>query len=306
MDLSIVIVNWNTVDYLKGCLVSIYENIKGISFEIIVVDNASSDGSSEMLRNNFPQVKLIANEENVGFAKANNQAIKESKGKYILLLNPDTLVSSGSINEMVDFMEANLKTAVSGPSLINEDRTPQRSAWMDFPTLGAFFVSYFYLYKLPRLWFVKKYELPEDVYKPTEVAHVSGACMMLRRVALEDVGLLDEQFYMYLEETDLCYRMRQRGWKTYFLPRAQILHYGRKSTEKNFFKMTQEGTKSYCVFFRKHFKNPIKIFILKAIIFIGVSLRMAISFLQFIIFRDNYKKEKVKAYFKVLKGLPSY
>jgi GT2 family glycosyltransferase len=232
MDLSIVIVNWNTQDLLVKCLSSISDDLSaapGLTAETIVVDNASHDDSVSTVRRQFPWVRLVPNETNVGFARANNQAIQLSQGRYILLLNSDTELCQGALSILVAFMESHSIAGAAGAQLLNGNGSRQISChplltpWREFWRL--IFIDW--------LWPRATYNMRRWSLKtPHEVEVIKGACLMLRREALGQVGLLDEQYFMYTEEMDLCYRLRQAGWKLYWVPEAQVIHYGEQSSRQ--------------------------------------------------------------------------
>jgi len=252
IDLSIIIVNWNTFEYLQGCLGSIIihlHNSSKLSTEIIVVDNASYDRSVEMVKSDFPQVKLIQNSENYGFAKANNQAIRISTGSRVLFLNPDTLVNPVTISAIDRFLTQNPKVGIVAPKILNDDGSIQISAFR-FPTL---FNEFWRLFKLDFLYPMSTY--PKRYFnheKPKRADVVLGACFLVKRECLEQIGLLDEQFFVYSEEVDFCYRAHKAGWETYLLPQATIIHFGGKSTEKVSDAMFVELNRNKTRYFRKH------------------------------------------------------
>jgi GT2 family glycosyltransferase len=191
------------------------------------VDNGSTDGSGRVVKEKFPEVKVIENQENVGFAEANNQALRISKGKYLLLLNPDTQVKEKAIEGLVSFMETHPRAGISGAQLLNSDGSKQNSI-ANFPSLATELLNKSFL----RWLFPKKFPGKERDYpEPIEVDSVIGACMVVRRDALEQVGLLDEDYFIFLEETDWCYRMKRAGWKIYHIPQAQVFHFQGKSAE---------------------------------------------------------------------------
>lgn len=254
LSLSIVIVNHNVEHLLKECLQSVYCNTRQISFEIIVVDNNSTDGSVEMLRKEFPGVKLIENQENLGFAKATNQGLRESRGRYVLLLNPDTVVLSGALDKMVEFMEANSQAGALGCKLLYPDGSLQPSC-RSFPTLTTAFFENTGLEKLfPKNKVIGRHRIGYwDHNDIREVDQPTGAALMVRQEILSQVGLMDEQFYMYYDDIDWCYRIKKRGWKIYLIPLAQIIHYGGQSAGLNMAEMRIQGYKSRHKFFRKHY-----------------------------------------------------
>ena len=232
IDLSIIVVSHNTKELLRNCLSSVFQKIKNIDFEVWVVDNASLDGSLEMVRKEFSEVKIIANEENVGFAKANNLAIKEAKGRYIFLLNPDTILLDENFKELIDFMEKNPEAGACGPIVLNKDGTMQRQCKRGLPTFWVAFSYYSGLWKLfpQNKWWRKNFggyfllDKPDD--KVCEVDSLSGAAMMVRKETIEKVSLMCEDYIMYWDDLDWCYRIKKAGWKVYFVPLVKIIHYG--------------------------------------------------------------------------------
>lgn len=234
LDLSICIVNWNTENVLKECLRSIYQQTKGIDYEVIVVDNASKDGSIKMIKEYFPQVRIILNNENKGFATANNQATRLAIGKYIIFLNPDTIISNNPFLKMIQFMEINPNIGALGCKLINEDGSIQNSI-RNFPSFSSVLIGTTILSKFP---FIKRlfinFKLENFSFNETkEVDVVSGAALLIRKSVLEDVKLWDEGYFMFMEDLDLCRRIKLRGYKIYFLHDAQIIHIGGESRNKN-------------------------------------------------------------------------
>jgi len=247
--LSIIIVNWNTRDLLSQCLTSIYTCPSACPFEVLVVDNASSDGSVSMLREGFPQVRLIENQVNVGFAAANNQALSLIESPYILLLNPDTVVKPGALNELKEYLERNPQVGAAGARMLNPDGSLQVSCYVA-PTL---FREFLRLVHLDRFWPGASYQMDHwDITLPREVEIIQGACMMMRKKALDQVGLFDERFFIYTEEVDLCYRLRQAGWKLHWVPQAEVIHYEGQSTSQLAPEMFIHLYQSKLKFFRKH------------------------------------------------------
>ncbi len=231
-DLSVLIVNWNVRDLLRHCLHSILANLPPCKLEIIVVDNGSTDGSGEMVRTEFPQVHLIANPDNRGFPAANNQGLAVARGRYVLLLNPDTEVVGDALETMVAFADAHPNVGVVGPQLLNPDGTVQSSR-RRFPTLAtALFESTWLQPYAPRRLLERYYVLDRPDDEVQDVDWVTGAALMARREAIEQVGPLDEGFFMYSEELDWCRRFREAGWQVVYLPTARIVHYVGKSSEQ--------------------------------------------------------------------------
>ena len=220
MDITIVIVNWNTKDLLCDCLESVYETVDDLSFEVIVVDNASRDGSVAMVREAFPAVDIIENSENRGFSAANNQALRVMRGRYALLLNTDAVLTKGAVHELVAFMEGHDEAGMAGGQLLHEDGSRQNSI-ANFPTLFSLLMNLPLLEVLfPGRYPSKRYEHRE----PRAVESVIGACMLVRREAMGEVGMLDEGYFFFFEETDWAFRMRRAGWKIYHVPSARIYH----------------------------------------------------------------------------------
>jgi len=224
IKLSIIIVNYNTRVILDECIGSIFKKPFHGNFEVIVVDNASKDGSLELVQKKYPQVKTIKNEENLGFAKANNVGIKISRGSYVLLLNSGTEVLGGSLDEMFNYMKDNPSVGIAGPKLVGANGNIIQMSWGWSPTIlkevlqKTFTPEHIFKYKFLQLM-VKFLER-----KMQEVELVSGACMFIRREVLDTVGLLDENLFLYFEEPDFCMRVRRSGWKVIFLPSAEIMH----------------------------------------------------------------------------------
>jgi GT2 family glycosyltransferase len=249
MKLSIVIVSWNTRALLVDCLNSLAEAIAK-DVEVLVVDNASDDDSVAVVREKFPWVKLIANRENVGFATGNNQAIRQSTGEYALLLNPDTIVLPGALTTLMAFMDEKPKAGMAGSRVLNPDGTLQTSAY-PAPTL---FRELWRLFHLDALWPRGVYDMddwPTDVNRKVDV--LLGACILCRRQALDQIGLMDEKYFMYSEEVDLCYRVRQAGWAIYWVPAAKIIHYGGQSTAQVAGEMFLRLYQGKLIYFKKHY-----------------------------------------------------
>jgi GT2 family glycosyltransferase len=257
VDVSVVIVNWNTKELLQDCLSSVYEHAGDIDYEIIVIDNASTDGSAEMVKNDFQQVILIENSENRGFAAANNQGMAIAKGRYVLLLNSDTVVLDNAIAKTVSFADENPQAAVTGCRVLNPDRTLQRTCFM-FPSVLNMLLSSTYLYKLfPKNRFFGREQMTWwDRNDVRLVDVVTGCFMLVRREAIEQVGVMDEQFFMYCEETDWCYRFRDKGWKVMFAPAGQIIHFGGQSTAQKPVAMIVQLRLSILKFMKKHYSRP--------------------------------------------------
>jgi len=231
-DLSVIIVNWNVRDLLRRCLHSILANLPACQLEIIVVDNGSTDGSPEMVRTEFPQVHLLANPDNRGFTGANNQGLAVARGRYVLLLNPDTEVVGDALETLVAFADVHPDVGVVGPQLLNPDGTVQSSR-RRFPTLATALLESTWLQPYaPRRLLARYYVLDRPDDEVQDVDWVTGAALMARREAVEQVGPLDEGFFMYSEELDWCRRFRAAGWRVVYLPTARIIHHEGKSSEQ--------------------------------------------------------------------------
>ncbi|MFA6428033.1 MAG: glycosyltransferase family 2 protein [Candidatus Buchananbacteria bacterium] len=224
MDLSIIIVSWQVKDILRQCLKSIYDQTKNISFEVIVVDNNSSDGSPAMIKQEFPSVKLIANSDNRGFARANNQGGNIANGDFLIFLNPDTEILDNALGRMVDYLKNNPAVGILGPQLLNTDHTLQPSI-RRFPRLRD---QLLILSKLPNFFpsLIAGYTAQAFNYKVTQpVEQVMGAALMFRREVKERIGLMDEYFWQYFDEIDFCKLSQEAGWQNWYLAEAKILHH---------------------------------------------------------------------------------
>ena len=284
MTLSIVIVNYNTRKLLRSCLASIYAGANGRPFDVRVVDNNSRDDSVGMVRSEFPKVKVTENKSNVGFSKANNAVIAQTDADYILLLNPDTLVLGDAIDRVVKYLEGHPEVGICGCKVLNTDRTLQLACRRSIPTPKVAFFRLSGLSKLfPNSKAIARYNLTyEDPETTHEVDAVSGAFLMIRRQAIEDIGLLDERFFMYGEELDWCLRAKRAGWAVMYYPEAEIIHYKGESTKYNSRKAALEFYRAMYLFHKKHFaKNysPVT----NLFIYTGIFLRALGSWRKFFI-----------------------
>jgi GT2 family glycosyltransferase len=255
-DLSVVIVNWNAGGLLRQCVASVQANAGTLNVEILVVDNHSTDGSIDGLERDFPLLQVLSNDRNVGFAAANNQAIRRAHGRHVLLLNPDTVVLPGALETMVKFMETCPQAVALGCRLLNGNMTLQYSC-AHFPNLLNMTMENLGLSRLlPRNpAFARGRMTWWDHDEVREVDQPSGACLLVRRSALEEVGLLDERFFMYFEEVDLCFRLKKHGWKIYFTPEAQVIHYGGQSSQWSIAVRATCFYHSMLSFFDKHYSR---------------------------------------------------
>lgn len=249
--ISIIIVNWNTKELLRDCLHSVYKTVQGIAYETIVVDNASEDGSVAMLRREFPAAHLIENKVNRGFGAANNQALSIMKGRYALLLNTDTLLTENAVSLLFSFMEGRPDTAMACGQLLNTDGSRQNSI-AAFPSLLTLMTNISLLeYIWPRRYPSKRYTYAE----PVEIDSGIGACLLVRKQAIDEVGMLDERYFFFFEETDWAYRMKAAGWKIFHVPRAFIYHLQGQSIGRDV-RSRMEFYRSRFQFFRKWYSYP--------------------------------------------------
>ncbi len=283
-DLSVVIVNWNTRELLRGCLASVPQGVSPEhKSEVWVVDNASKDESAAMVSSSFPDVRLIANEENVGFARANNQAIRQATGHHVLLLNSDTKVLPGALSAMVEFLDAHPDAGAVGSRLLNPDGTTQRSSWNFYPSLATVASDALYLWRLPvvKNWVRGHEQSLANPAEPVTVKHLLGACLMVRRAVLDEVGLMDDGYFMYLEETDWCRRMDAAGWKIYYLPTTSIIHYGQQSAGLAPDKANADWCRSLCRFYRQQYRpGSLKMGLMKAMIFTSIIIRFPLHWVR--------------------------
>lgn len=286
--ISIVIVNYNTREFLRKCINSILDSVsKKIDYEIIIVDNASSDNSSKMVRKEFSQIKLIANKENGGFSKANNQGIKASKeSRYILFLNPDTIVNKKALETMVDFMDNHKDVGVSTCKLVTPNGKMDDAIHRGFPTPWNSFCHFSKLSKIfPHSRLFAGYNLGwMDLSKTHEIDALAGAFMLVRRVAGDQVGWWDEDYFFYGEDLDFCYKLKNKGWKIYFVPEVSIIHYKGVAggIKKESQKITTANVKTKTmatrarfdamkIFYRKHYIKSYSPFI-SWLVFKGIDL----------------------------------
>jgi GT2 family glycosyltransferase len=233
MELSIIFVNWNAIDYLQECIASVYEYTSALSFEIIVVDNASPAGGLDRLRQRFPNITIIENEGNLGFAGANNVGFGHSCGKYLLFLNPDTKLIGPAINIMVREMESLPDAGIVGCKILNEDHSVQLAAIQKFPTILNQLLDVEYLQlRWPHCSLWNLAPLFSDDIKVARVEVISGACMLVRREVFEKVQMFSEDYFMYAEDIDLNYKVNRAGFSNYYIGEAAVVHYGGRSSSR--------------------------------------------------------------------------
>ena len=294
-SISIIIVNWNTCDYLDRCLESLQQYSRSSDFEIIVVDNASQDGSIAMLQERYPNVRIVESTKNLGFAAGNNLAIRESHAEWIFLLNPDTVLNQDVLNKLTSFFVSNPDAGAVSPKLINPDGTLQVSSW-PFPTL---FREFWRLFHLDLLYPISQY--PRKIWEqqtPQAVGYVQGTAILLRREVFDQVGLFDEDYFMYTEEVDLCRRIKQAGWEIFWYPRAEVIHFGGTSTRQAAPQMFLELYRSKILYFRKHHGN-FQALLYKGILFLAAIPRLVAGLFN----RDSSLR---KNYLSLIRNLQDY
>lgn len=255
VDISVCIVTYRARDLLRDCLHSLFENTPQAELEVIVVDNGSQDGVAEMLQQEFPGVRFIANERNNGYTRPMNQALQAGRGRFLLQLNPDTLILPHALDALVAFMEAHPAVGICGPKVLNRDRSLQKPCrrgesrpWAVF----TYFTGLAALFPHSRTFgeYLMSYAGENETHP---VAGVSGSCMLIRREVVEQIGYLDERFFAYQEDADFCFRARQAGWQIYYVPQAQIIHYGSLGGSRvHPYRSILEWHKSYYLYYRKN------------------------------------------------------
>lgn len=279
MKLSVVIVNYNVKFYLEQCLRSLYLSAEGIEMEVFVVDNNSSDGSIAYLRVRFPQVHYIENKDNKGFSKANNQAIREARGEYVLLLNPDTLLTGRTLKDCLALLDNDPHAGATGVAMYDAQGRFALESRRALPVPWTSFCKMTGLTRLfPRTRLFGRYYMQFlDPKQTSQIEVISGAFMMIRHEALNRVGLLDEDFFMYGEDVDLSYRLLQGGWQNWYVP-TPILHYKGESTQKSSFKYVYNFYNAMLIFINKHYRNRYHFFVY--FIHLAVHLRAGIDMLN--------------------------
>ena len=296
--LTICIVNWNTRGLLRECLGSIFDDPDSDNWEVIVVDNASSDDSVEMVRNEFSCVKLLVSSTNLGFVSANNWAMEEALADYWLLLNSDTRVEIGSISILIDFLNQHPEAAVVGPRLIRNDGSIQRSCGVS-PTFIREFANKLLLHKVfPTIKFGSR-----DLSAIREVGWVTGACLMVRKCIGEKVGILDPDFFMFYEDLEWCIRIGKNKGKIFYCPSSCVIHAGGQSTRKNFTRMLILSHKSLICLYKKYFKQHEFISLL-LMIPVEMSMRCVIwfSIYCFLPGRRDEASKRLRAYWYILRS----
>lgn len=302
VDLSVIIVTSNSQPYLQECLDSLFQDLGNVAAEVVVVDNVSTDGTPALVRELFPQVSLIQNDEPHGFAFNNNLALRQVTGRYIWLLNPDTKVLPGATKTMLDYLSSHSDVGLVGARLLNANGTIQTSCYR-FPSLRTEIFRDLLVSKLfPYTPMLCGPRYPTEIgEEPIQVDSVMGASMFMRCAAVERVGLLDEGFYMFFEEVDWCRRIRDAGWQILYLPQAQVMHYGKGSTKTMMARMEVEYSRSYLRLFRKYHGWG-KAVIARMFLAAGLSIRVALWSLVYVSnFRPRaYAKRKLEQWWPSL------
>lgn len=281
MDLSIIIVNYNTKKLTLQCISSVYESNIESSLEIFVVDNSSTDNSVEAIRQQFPNVILIENKENVGFSKANNQAIKQATGAFVLLLNSDTILKENTLSIMLQYMKENEDVGAAGCEVLLPDGNLDKACHRGFPTPSA---SFYYMSGLAKKYpnnprfnqYHKGYLNMSEIH---EIDCLVGAFMIIRAKTIRQVGMLDESYFMYGEDIDWCYRIKEAGWKVIYNPTVSIIHYKGASSRKKPAKIVYEFHRAMFLFHNKHYSKKYSIWV-NSIVYVGIIAKLGIEFLK--------------------------
>ena len=278
MDLTIVIVNYNTEKLTLECIDSVYKSHLPYTFEIFVVDNHSSDNSIEAIKKRYPKVKLIENKENVGFSKANNQAIRQAQGRYVLLLNSDTILMENTLGVMTQYMDNHMDVGATGCEVLLPTGELDQACHRGFPTPQA---SFYYMSGLAKKYpnspkynsYHKSYLNMKEIH---EIDCLVGAFMLVRKETIDQVGMLDEEFFMYGEDIDWCYRIKEAGWGIIYNPTVSIIHHKGASSRKKPFKIVYEFHRAMYLFHKKHYAKKYSIFV-NGIVYAGIATKLSIK-----------------------------
>jgi len=291
VSLSIIIVTYNSSNCVTTCIHSLGNLPIGLTTETIVIDNASQDGSCEVVHREFPEVVCIRNDSNIGFVKANNQGCKLAKGQFVLFLNPDTEILGQALEEMVRYLIDHPEVGAVGPLLQNSDGSAQQS-YFSFPGFLSIFIEYMVSSKL-----AARLELPRLIgLEPKEVDVIRGACLMSRKSVLDEIGGMNESLFMYSEETDLCYKIKKLGLSIVFLPGPRVIHYERKSmdTQSGFF-TRYHYTRSRLIFIRDNYKT-LRAFSLKGLIWASLVVKA-------FVYRLFLRHDKAEIFYSLVRRL---
>ncbi|MBE0696352.1 MAG: glycosyltransferase family 2 protein [Anaerolineaceae bacterium] len=292
--LSICIVTYKVHDLLSDCLRSIYQNPPDLPFEIIIVDNHSQDGTIELLQKEFPLVRYIENQKNEGYTLPMNAALKMGSGQYLVQLNPDTLVVPGAFDRLVCFMEEHPQAGICTPKVLNRDGTLQKQCRR---SAGRPWDAFTYFSGLSRRYpdnprFAGYLMTYLDDHAVNEVEAVSGSCMVIRRELVEKIGYLDELFFAYQEDTDFCFRAREAGWKIYYVPDAQIYHFGGEGgSGVEVYRSIYQWHRSYFLYFRKHMARDY-FFLFNWLIYLLIAVKLALTIVFTLLRKKKYAGTK--------------
>jgi len=291
-DVSIIIPTWNNKEILGQCLQSLYDSKQNLSYQITVIDNGSGDKTCEFLEEEYPQVLIIHNERNLGFSKGCNQGISQAESRYFLILNNDTKVMNGALERLVQFMDDNPEAGLAAPKLLNPDGSTQMSVCMEYTDLKyAFFGGFRLIYPLNKL--VKPMALPLEEYgRVREVAWVTGTCMVVRKEILDDVGLLDENIFMYMDDMEWCYRIRKMGWKVFFVPDAIVIHHKHHSSRHQLQEVFKQDYLSKKYFIQKH-KSKKKATLFTLFTLVGSMLKLPLHSITYL-FQEERRRKEIK------------
>jgi hypothetical protein len=289
-DVSVCIVTLNAEDYLRDCLRSLAEHTRLPEVEVIVADNGSSDGVLEMLRTEFPAVRVIPGQSNQGFGRPTNQAMRLGRGRYLLLLNPDTVILPEAIDRLVAFLDDHPRAGICGPKILNRDGSLQkpcrRGVSRPWNTL-SYMLGLAALFPRSRLFggYLMTY-MDENATHPVD--GVSGACMLIRRAVVEQIGYLDERYFAYQEDADYCFQAQKAGWQIYYVPAAQITHYGgRGGSRAQPYRAIYEWHRSYFLFYRKNLARDY-FFLFNWLFYLAMGIKLALSLLVNALRRDKF------------------
>lgn len=302
IELSIVIVSWNVRALLEACLESIEAAQGDLKLEVIVVDSGSVDGSPDLVKLKFPWIKLIVNESNIGFPRGNNIGLERAIGEHILLLNPDTEVFEDALQMMVDYLELNLSVGVVGPQLLNSDGTVQSSR-RRFPSLAVGAVESTWIQPfVPDTYLDRFYFRDVADGAETDVDWLTGACLMVRREVIEQVGLMDEAYFMYSEELDWCRRIKNDGWRIVYLPRARVVHHVGKSSEQAVTERHINFQRAKLRYFRKYHGRTAA-GLLRLILVLNYSWQLAIEATKGLLgHKRSLRRQRIQAYWQVIRS----
>jgi GT2 family glycosyltransferase len=300
---SIIIVNWNTRRLLLDCIKSILDNTKNVDFEIIVVDNASSDGSVDAVSNSFPEVRLIASDKNLGFAAGCNRGFEVSNGNFIFYLNPDTLVDSEALFELVCFLKDKREVGIVGPLLIDKNYNSQISSFGIFPSAKEAFLHAIRIWRIaPKSKIAKDFlKTPENKNGWVYTGHLLGAALLARRELIEDLNGFDEKYFLFLEETDLCFRTLKAGWKLAYNTNIKIIHLGEQSMMNILHKSGGLYIRSYNTYCKKHRIGYINRIAVNMSLTTGIIIEAAVALIKHKSFKRSFGSLRALWYGYVIK-----